>query len=91
MQRSESGLDFGVVVLAELPHEGRAFDHALFAFGGQCRNAALGWIDDDGATRETIDANDFVTWVEPKAVIAADRTAGRLGNLLDERLFARRR
>ena len=80
-----------MIELAELPSCGRAFRHALFACGGQRGNAAIGWIDDDRAARDAVDANDLVTRVEPEAVVAADRAAGRLGNLLDERLFARRR
>src|SRR5262245_21049195 len=80
-----------MVVLAELLHPRDAFRHALFAFGGQRGNAAVGWVDDDGAERDAVDADDFVARVEPETVVAANRATGGFGNLLDECFFARRR
>ncbi len=90
-QRSESDRTSGWSNSPNFLIERHAFRHALFAFGGQWRNAAVGWVDDDGATRDAIDADDLVARVEPKAVVAANGATGRLGNLLDEGLFARRR
>src|SRR5688572_30636766 len=66
------------------------FGHPLLAQIGQGRDASVRRVDDDRAARHAVDANHVQSGVEPEAVVAADRAAGRFGDLLDERSFARR-
>ena len=93
-ERSEAAVGerphFGAVELAELLREAaRSAMRCLPA--SVSRGRARRRIDEDRAARHAIDADDPVTRVEPKAVVAADVAAGRLGNPLDERGFARYR